>query len=126
LAILTKKSVEFFAGINTQNPVTWSDALKINKMKLAYLPTDVRPIGAYIDELVRYDDLFLIGFYTDAEKILGPQSPKAAPSHAVLLHGSEIIDPQLNSKVDARTYERRHCHTKRIFRVVPKTCERGL
>jgi hypothetical protein len=50
--------------LNTQDPVSWSDALGSHGMKLAYLPTDVRKLKFYIKELVEYDDLFLLGFYS--------------------------------------------------------------
>jgi hypothetical protein len=67
--------------INTQNPVTWSEALNPYKMQLAYLPTDVRPLDFYIDELIGYEDLFMLAFYT------GPD-----PHILEKRHCAEILD----------------------------------
>lgn len=45
LAMLTGDAPETFQGkVNTQDPVSWSDALMRYGMKLAYCPTDVRKL----------------------------------------------------------------------------------
>jgi hypothetical protein len=62
LAILTEQTPEQFQGrINTQNPVSWSEALAEYGMKLAYCPTDVRKLKHYLPELIALDDLFTSG-----------------------------------------------------------------
>ena len=49
LAMLTGESPETLRErLNTQDPVSWSDALGSSGMKLAYLPTDVRKLQFYI------------------------------------------------------------------------------
>ena len=50
--------------INTQDPNSWSRVLHHHGMKLQYLPTDARPLEFYIKELIAYDDLFMLAFYT--------------------------------------------------------------
>jgi hypothetical protein len=141
--------------INTQNPVTWSKVLQEHEMKLAYLPTDVRPLKMYLKELVDYDDLFLLAFYTGTdEKILQSQivenDYQTGPSHVVLLHGNKIYDPAwteiyepawpgqepepANTYIEAKRESIRQTkngrvtelRTKRLFRVVPKDHAQGL
>jgi hypothetical protein len=125
--------------INTQDPVTWSKALHRWDMKLAYLPTDVRPLGLYLDELIEYDDLFMLAFYTsrtDAEILVkyevGEDRHQTGQSHVVLLYKDQIHDPSRIKVESAKDYDRLKLnapvilHTKRLFRVVPLTHERGL
>ena len=64
LAMLTGTSPETFQGrINTQDPVSWSEALRQWGMKLAYCPADVRKLKYYMKELVALDDLFTLSYY---------------------------------------------------------------
>lgn len=64
IAMLSGVSPRLFQGeINTQDPVSWSNALKQYGMKLAYCPFDVRKLKYYIDELIELDDLFLLCYY---------------------------------------------------------------
>ncbi|UJR29458.1 hypothetical protein I4U23_010670 [Adineta vaga] len=61
LAMLTGKRPEDFQGnINTQDPVSWSAALKPYGMKLAYCPHDARKLKFYIEQLIALDDLFAL------------------------------------------------------------------
>jgi hypothetical protein len=131
LGMLSGASPEAFRGrINTQDPVSWSEALQPYGMKLAYCPTDVRKLKHYMDELVALDDLFTLSYYTttNPEVLLG--EPDSAGwltgSHIVLLHRSKILDSQYGTETEASDHYCNDCHTKRIFRVVPADHPRGL
>ncbi len=131
LAILTGETPETFQGsVNTQDPVSWSEALLPYGMKLAYCPTDARKLKHYIEELMHLDDLFTLSYYTtlDHEKILGEPDSRGwvTGSHIVVLHRRCILDPQSGTKVDARDHPCLEYYTKRVFRVVPKDHPRGL
>jgi hypothetical protein len=131
LGILTGTSPEEFQQkINTQNPVTWSEALRKWNMKLAYCPTDIRKLKHYMKELVALDDLFTLCYYTtnDPEAILGDPdiSGWLTGSHIVLLHRNKILDPKYGIESEAFYHECNEYHTKRIFRVVPVNHVRGL
>lgn len=131
LAILTGTSPEqFYVKINTQDPVSWSEALREANMKLAYCPTDVRKLKHYMKELVDLDDLFTLSYYTtrDPNAILGDpdDSGWVTGSHIVILHRSTILDPKYGEETDAFQHECNEYHTKRIFRVVPADHPRGL
>lgn len=131
LAILTEKSPETFQGqINTQDPVSWSEALRPFGMKLAYCPTDVRRLKHYIDELVTLDDLFTLSYYTtlDHREILGEPDERGwvCGSHIVVLHRQSILDPACGITTDVFDHPCINYHTKRIFRVVPSDHARGL
>ena len=124
LAILTNSTPEDFQGsINTQNPVSWSKALRPWNMKLAYCPTDVRRVAFYVPELVRLDDLFTISYYLtrDSGNILADPNEQGwvCSSHVVVLHRSHVFDPASGTSIDALAHHLNNCHTKRIFRVVP-------
>ena len=131
LAMLSGKSPEFFQGVvNTQNPVSWSEALKPFGKKLAYCPTDIRRLQHYLDELVSLDDLFLLCYYTsqDAGTLLSDPDAHGwiCGSHVVILHGDQIIDPARGTAMNLREHPCGSYHTKRIFRVVPLEHPRGL
>lgn len=132
LAMLTGVSPDILREcLNTQDPVSWSAALIRHGMKLAYLPVDVRKLEFYIDELIEYDDLFVLGFYSSkkgALKLLDDpdESGGVCPSHLVILHRDKIIDPARGASEDASKYDRLKSHTKRVFRVVPSDHARGL
>ncbi len=132
LAILTGEKPEYFQKvINTQDPVSWSEALKPFGMRLAYCPFDVRKIKWYIDELISYDDLFLLSYYSrrcNGERILSDPNTEGwiCGSHIVTLHRDKIIDSKIGKAVDAKEHESMEAHTKRIFRVVPVDHERGI
>jgi hypothetical protein len=117
-------------SVNTQDPVSWSAALGRFGMKLAYLPTDVRKLRFYIRELVKMDDLFVVGIYTpfDPAAILADPQPDGwvCGSHLVVLHRGRVYDPLREAATDALGYDRLDCHTKRVFRVVPVRHPRGL
>jgi hypothetical protein len=131
LAIVAGTDACDIAGsINTQDPVSWSAALGRFGMKLAYLPTDARKLRHYIRELVRLDDLFVVGIYTPFDPISILADPRldgwVCGSHAVVLHRDRIYDPLREEPTDALRSDRLDCHTKRIFRVVPVRHPRGL
>jgi hypothetical protein len=131
LAILTGADPRDFVGrINTQDPVSWSDALAPFGMKLAYVPTDVRRLRFYVDELIGYDDLFTLGFYTlhTPDELLADPDPSGwlCGSHMVVLHRDRVFDPNRPGPVPARDYDRLGAPTKRVFRVVPADHRRGL
>ncbi len=131
LGILTETPPEQFQGrINTQDPASWSEALREVNMKLAYCPTDVRKMKHYMKELVALDDLFTLSYYTtlDPNAILGEpnNSGWVTGSHIVILHRSTILDPQSGKETEAFVHKCNEYHTKRIFRVVPANYPRGL
>ncbi len=131
LAMLTGEAPEFFQGfINTQNPVSWSEALRPFGMKLAYCPTDVRKLRFYMDELLEVDDLFALCYYTttDTETILRDPDGSGwiCGSHIVLMHGAFVIDPASGTRRYARDHACNDRHTKRVFRLVPAAHHRGL
>ena len=131
MAMLTGSKPEYFQGvINTQNPVSWSDALKPFGMKLAYCPTDARRISHYIDELVDLDDLFTLSYYMTRRENVILQDPNeegwVCGSHIVVLHKDKLYDPMTGVETNATDHECLLYHTKRIFRVVPNTHVRGL
>lgn len=133
LAILTDKDPDYFLDkINTQNPLSWSDALKPLGYKLAYLPADCRKLGFYIEELVVLNDLFLVCYYgkvTEENPSLILADPDqngfVCPSHIEILWQNELINPATGEKRSALA-ECPNRHTKRLFRVVPADYQRGL
>lgn len=131
LAMLGGDAPERYQGIvNTQDPVSWSEALHDAGMKLAYCPTDCRKLKHYLDELVQLDDLFTLSYYTslDRDVILGEPDERGwiAGSHVVILHRGAVLDPASGTAFDARAHHCNEYHTKRIFRVVPRDHARGL
>ncbi|MBZ0297136.1 MAG: hypothetical protein K8L99_31545 [Anaerolineae bacterium] len=131
LAILTGAEPNHFQGIiNTQNPISWSDKLKEWGMKLAYCPTDARKLRFYISEWIELDDLFTLSYYTapDQNAILGDPDKNGwvCSSHVVVMHRDKIFDPARGTVVHANNHTCNDCHTKRVFRVVSASYERGL
>ena len=131
LAMLTGRRPEDFQGnINTQDPVSWSAALQLYGMKLAYCPHDARKFKFYIEELITLDDLFALSFYTtrNPNQILDdPDSTGfVTQSHFILLHRDKIYDSAGYGCTPAREHRCLEHHTKRIFRVLPATHARGL
>jgi len=128
--MLTAQTPATFQGkMNTQDRVSWSTALSEFGMKLAYCPTDVRKLRFYLPELLRLDDLFTLSYYSPCdESILDDPNDEGwvCGSHIVILHRSQVIDPASGRSVEVNAH---HCgdhFTKRIFRVVPVDCPRGL
>ncbi len=118
-------------GINTQNPVSWSLALIPYGMKLAYCPVDVRRLKFYMEELIGYDDLFLLCYYSlndPSETILNDPDNMGwiVGSHVVILQRDQIIDSSIGAIIQARQHDCNNAYTKRLFRVVPKDHKRGL
>ena len=130
LAMLTGAEPETFQNrINTQDPVSWSRALRGFGLKLAYCPADVRKLRFYLPELLALDDLFTLSYYTPAQaaQILADPNDSGwiCGSHIVILHRSEILDPATGQRLRAGTHQCAEFHSKRIFRVVPVGHERG-
>lgn len=131
LAILTQQTPETFAGkINTQDPVSWSSALRPYGMKLAYCPTDVRQVRFYVPDLVAHDDLFTVSYYTpiNPTKVLDDpdQDGWVCGSHVVVVHRDSVLDPSSGTRYPITTLGASGFHTKRIFRVIPADHPRGL
>jgi len=120
---------DFMPLINSQSPHTWSKALEPYGFQLAYCNQDVRRLGYYIDELVEYDDLFLICFYSTTPPSDPDNNGRLCTAHIVTLHKDIIIDTAKGgdaSITKATDYPRLNRETKRIFRVVPKGHPRCL
>jgi hypothetical protein len=131
LAMLTGRQPEAFQGrVNTQDPVSWSSALFPDGLRLAYCPTDVRRLRFYLPELLIFDDLFTLSYYSPADGAAILQDPNedgwVCGSHIVILHRSQILDPATGIRMDARSHPCEQHHTKRIFRLVPAGHARGL
>lgn len=130
LATLTGASPNQFKGIiNTQDPVSWSEALKSWGMKLAYCPCDIRKLRYYMEELIKLDDLFLLSYYTPVSKRIlkdPDENGWISHSHIVILHRNNIYDSKLDQAVPAKEHICNKYYTKRIFRVIPVGHERGL
>ena len=129
LAMLTSQEPREFHGVNTQDPVSWSEALKSHGMKLAYCSTDVRKLRYYLDEAAGIDDLFLLCYYcaSDAEVMGEPdEGGWICGSHVVVLHRDKVLDPMLGIETPAAEHGCRGLHTKRLFRVVPAGYRREL
>ena len=59
-------------------------------LQLAYCNNDVRRLGYFVDELVAYDDLFFLCFYSE-DLAFDPQSSgKLCTAHIITLHGDTI------------------------------------
>ncbi|MDP6326596.1 MAG: hypothetical protein QGI36_05850 [Candidatus Thalassarchaeaceae archaeon] len=120
---------DFMPLINSQSPHTWSKSLEPYGLQLAYCNQDVRRLEYYIDELVEYDDLFLICFYSKTPPSDPGVNGKLCTAHIVTLHKGVIIDTAKrgdSSVCKAIDYPRLGRETKRIFRVVPKGHPRCL
>ncbi len=131
LAMLSGREPTDFQGrVNTQDPVSWSSALRETGMKLAYCPTDARRLRFYLPELLALDDLFTLSFYTpgDPADLLRDPDDRGwvCGSHIVLLHRGAILDPASGTRSEALSHPIMNQHTKRIFRVVPSGHDRGI
>ena len=131
LAMLVNTSPEKFQeSINTQDPVSWSNALKKHGLKLAYCPNDIRKLRFYADELLQLNDLFTLSYYTVKNSVEILHDPDASGwicgSHIVILHKGQIIDPASGKRYIMSDHKCLNFHTKRIFRVVPSDFQRGL
>ena len=114
---------DFKAVTNSQAPHTWSQALKPYGLQLAYCNNDVRRLSYFIDELVAYDDLFFLCFYSEDPPSDPQASGKLCTAHIITLHRDTIYDTAKTAfnggVVPAEHYSRLERQTKRIFRVVP-------
>jgi hypothetical protein len=131
LAMLSGESPAYFQErINTQDPVSWNDALATFGIKLAYCPTDIRKIKHYVAELVTTSDLFTLSYYKPKEpsQLLDDPNEKGwiCGSHIVICHLNNIIDPATGLVHNILDHNSLEFHTKRIFRVVPLNHPRGI
>ncbi len=132
LAMLSGESPRVFQGIvNTQDPTSWSEALKQYGLKLAYCPSDLRKMRFYLPELEALNDLFTLSYYTpeDPTEIFQDPNPETGwvcGSHIVILQGTDIIDPARGIRAPAAAFRHIDRYIKRIFRVVPAGHARGL
>lgn len=130
LAQITGESPEYFQkSINTQDPVSWSDALKPFQMKLAYCPVDVRKVKYYVDKIILHWDLFLLSYYSpiDSSILKDPDSEGwVCGSHIVTVYQDQIFDTKLGVSQKLNEHSCLDHYTKRLFRVVPSHYERGL
>lgn len=114
---------DFKVVTNSQAPHTWSQALKPYGLQLAYCNNDVRRLEYFIDELVAYDDLFFLCFYSEDPPSDPSPSGKLCTAHIITLHKDTIYDtakwPSSGGVCQAQDYSRLERQTKRIFRVVP-------
>jgi len=112
----------FKSIINSQSPHSWSKALESFGLQLAYCNQDLRRLTHYIDELVGYDDLFLVCFYSSDPPSDPDSNGKLCTAHIVTLHRNKIYDTAKSGSyavIPAKDYPRLNRQTKRIFRVVP-------
>tara|TARA_B110000914_G_C15489632_1_gene459905 strand:+ start:218 stop:769 length:552 start_codon:yes stop_codon:yes gene_type:complete len=113
---------DFKPIINSQSPHSWSKALEPYGLQLAYCNQDLRRLEYYIDELIAYDDLFLVSFYSVDPPSDPDSNGKLCTSHIVTLHRNKIYDTAKRgffSVSNAKLYSRLDRQSKRIFRVVP-------
>ena len=82
----------FKLRINSQSPHSWSEALEPFGFQLAYCNHDLRRLDYYIDELVEYDDLFFLCFYSENPPYDPDSKNKLCMSHIVTLYKDKIID----------------------------------
>jgi len=117
-------------AVNTQDPVEWSEALENFSMKLANISTDCRKLYFYKDELLQYNDLWTISYYTPEDPYDIFQDPdddgRICGSHIVILHRNIIYDSCRNGPISIEKHGLLNKYVKRIFRVVPSNHSRGL
>jgi len=107
-------------SVNTQSPQDWSDKLQTFGGQLAYCNSDSRNLENYIAELIEYNDLFMIGFYSDKPNRKAGAGTSTGSSHMVTMYQDKIYDTNGGHMFPANAYERTDCMVKRIFRVVQK------
>ena len=96
---------------------------KLSKQEASELIKNDPPVPQYyIDELVGYDDLFLVCFYSSDPPSDPDSNGKLCTAHIVTLHRNKIYDTAKSGSyavIPAKDYPRLNRQTKRIFRVVP-------
>ena len=113
---------DFKPIINSQSPHSWSKALEPYGFQLAYCNQDLRRLDYYIDELIDYNDLFLVSFYSVDPPSDPDENGKLCTAHIVTLYRDQIFDTAKRGSFGvskAKQYSRLDRQTKRIFRVVP-------
>ena len=112
------------SGINTQDPVTWSNALKRYGKKLAYTSSDTRRLRWYVPELRALHDVFTVSYYTGDFTADPSQDGWVCGSHIVVVAGCKLYDSCSSESpisLEDPSFDARYggCFLKRIFRVVP-------
>ena len=133
MAVVTGKTAEDFVGkMNTQDPISWSAALKPYGKKLAYCATDARRLEWFKPELLWLDDLLLLCYYSPTGHTAGDilRTPSdtgwVCGSHVLTMHRDRILNTLDCSDTSAEGHDCWNHHTKRIFRVVSTDYPRGL
>ena len=112
------------SGVNTQDPCTWSHALKRFGKKLCYTAADTRRWSWYVPELLSLGDVFTVSYYT-GDFTMDPRADGwVCGSHIVVVAGGKVYDSSaggaplgLGDPAFGERYGQRF--VKRIFRVVP-------
>ena len=119
-AVIPERFMEGDLSVNTQSPQDWSDKLQKVGGQLAYCNSDSRNLENYIAELIEYNDLFIIGFYSGIPERDTEAGKSTGGSHMVTMYQDKIYDTNGGTVSDANKYPRTDCMVKRIFRVVRK------
>ena len=116
------------SGVNTQDPVTWSQALKRFGKKLCYTSSDTRRLSWFVPELLALNDVFTVSYYTGDFQSDPDETGWVCGSHIVVVAGGKLYDScaggELNPlPLDHPTFDSRYGtrFLKRIFRVVPES-----
>ena len=111
------------SGVNTQCPVSWSNALKRYGKKLAYCSVDVRRLRHIAGELAELNDLFTVSYYCGDFMAEPKEDGFICGSHIVVVVGKYIFNSTDGSRTDITSsdFDRRYgdFYLKRVFRVVP-------
>ncbi len=110
--------------MNTQDPVTWSRALKRFGKKLVYTSSDTRRLRWYVRELLQLNDIFTVSYYTGDFMSDPGDDGWVCGSHIVVVAGGMIYDSCSNDSptaLDSPSFDELYgCKfLQRIFRVVP-------
>ena len=116
--------------INSQSPMSWSDYLQPFGWKLAYCNTDLRCLDYFVDELLHWDDLFVVCTYSPLSAQVIGEDPNEdgwiCGSHFMLLQGDMVYDTRFSDPVALIEHQDLRRYVKRIFRVVQVEHPRGL
>ena len=114
------------SGVDTQDPVTWSRALKRFGKKLCYAAADTRCLSWYVPELRALNDVFTLSYYTGDFMAPPRHDGWVCGSHIVVVAGGLLYDSCAGGQrnplpLDDPEFEERYGSRflKRVFRVVP-------
>ena len=105
LSVITGEAPETIrAQVNTQSPMSWSDYLHPHGWKLAYCNTDLRRLSHYAEELLQWDDLFVVCTYSPDDPARIGDEPNEdgwiCSSHFMLLHRDQVFDTRYRSPIE--------------------------